>query len=305
MEYSSLPANEPSTMSAPCRVGAIVVLYQPDVAVLHQCIASLVQQVEQVCVVDNSEADQSSLFSTYGQKVHYLPNGCNIGIAAAQNAGIRYFRQRGVDYVLFSDQDSTSPVGLVRRLVDACISLSATMPVACVGPMPVNRKTGHPYLCTANICAEGVVSGIRYYIMHSIISSYSLVPVSVFDKVKGMDEGLFIDFVDDDWCWRAARQYGYRSFLLPDVHIAHEQGVSSSFLGHHISVSSPFRIYYQTRNLLWMCRRPYTPSYWKRMNLQKLFFKFVYYSLFTHHRMAYMRRMFKGLCDGIFPHCAD
>lgn len=40
--------------------------------------------------------------------------------------------------------------------------------------------------------------------MHSIISSYSLVPLRNFLIVGNMDERLFIDFVDDDWCWRAS-----------------------------------------------------------------------------------------------------
>ena len=89
------------------------------------------------------------------------------------------------------------------------------------------------------------------------------------------------------------------SVLVPNIRIEHELGVSSTFMGRNISLSSPFRMYYQTRNLLWMCRQPYTPTYWKRMNLKKLLIKFVYYPLFTHQRWAYLKRMVQGVIDGL------
>ena len=90
--------------------------------------------------------------------------------------------------------------------------------------------------------------------------------------------------------------------MLPEATIAHELGISSKFLGHAISLSSPFRIYYQTRNLLWLCRKDYAPSYWKKMNLKKLVVKFFYYSVFPKQRLHYLGRMLKGVKDGLLKH---
>ena len=204
--------------------------------------------------------------------------------------------------MVFSDQDSTSSDSLIKSLVEAYFVLSATVDISCIGPMPVNRKTNRPYMYDQCVIDRCEYSGVRYFKMHSIISSYSLVPVKNFAEVGRMEEKLFIDFVDLQWCWRAAACSNKVCVMLPEATIAHELGISSKFLGHAISLSSPFRIYYQTRNLLWLCRKDYAPSYWKKMNLKKLVVKFFYYSVFPKQRLHYFWRMLKGVKDGLLKH---
>lgn len=65
-------------------------------------------------------------------------------------------------------------------------------------------KSKLPYISEQSILDRCEYNGVHYYKMHSIISSYSLVPLRNFLIVGNMDERLFIDFVDDDWCWRAS-----------------------------------------------------------------------------------------------------
>ena len=281
------------------KIGAVVVVFNPSADLLHNCLNSLLGQVDCVCVVDNSSADNSTVLTSYGDKLKYIPLMFNKGIAAAQNIGIDYFCQNGYDFVVFSDQDSTSSDSLIKSLVEAYFVLSATVDISCIGPMPVNRRTNRPYMYDQCVIDRCEYSGIRYFKMHSIISSYSLVPVKNFAEVGRMEEKLFIDFVDQQWCWRAAAFNNKACVMLPEATIAHELGVSSKFLGHAISLSSPFRIYYQTRNLLWLCRKDYAPSYWKKMNLKKLVVKFFYYSVFPKQRLRYFGRMLKGVRDGL------
>lgn len=280
------------------KIGAIVIAYNPSTTLFKKCIDSIISQVNSVCVVDNSATDNSYLLTSYGNELHYIPLLCNKGIAAAQNIGIKYFCEQGYDFVVFSDQDSTSTGSLIQNLTEAFFVLSSKEDIACIGPMPINRKTGKPYLFEKCIIDKCEYSGIQYYKMYSIISSYSFVPLAIFSEVGLMEERLFIDFVDDQWCWRAALKHKV-SIMLPKTSIAHEQGVSSTFLGHTISISSVFRIYYQTRNLIWLCRKNYVPSYWKKMNLKKLIIKFFYYSIIPKQRFYYCQRMIKGLFAGI------
>ena len=282
--------------------GAIIVLYNPDENMLGQCLESIAPQVDEICIIDNSSHDETARFHPYGPKVHYEPLRRNVGIAAAQNIGINYFKEKNFDFILFCDQDSTSPQSLVRSLVEGYLKLSAKTDISCIGPMPTNRKTGLPYIYEKCIIDKREESGMKYYVMHSIISSYSLVPISNFTSVGMMDERLFIDFVDQEWCWRAAGKDNKVCILLPETEIEHELGVSSTFMGHNISVSSAFRIYFQTRNLLWLCRKPYVPDYWKKMNLKKIIIKFFYYSIVPKNRLQYCTRMLKGFYDGLTKH---
>lgn len=282
------------------KIGAVVVVYNPTIQLLDKCILSLVDQVDKVCVVDNSSYDNSMHIHKFGKSVLYMPLRMNKGIAAAQNIGISYFCDNGYDFVLFSDQDSSSPKCLVDNLLCAYCTLSANMNISCIGPMPVNRKTGQPYIYSQCIIEKCEEVGFSFNKMYSIISSYSLVPVKNFSEVGLMNERLFIDFVEQDWCWRAAAYHDMMCIMLPSVKIEHELGVSSSFLGHNINVSSPFRIYYQTRNLLWLCRKSYVPGYWKKMNIKKIMLKFFYYSIVPRNRFRYCGRMLRGFVDGIF-----
>ncbi|MCV5831057.1 hypothetical protein OFN28_30780, partial [Escherichia coli] len=44
-----------------------------------------------------------------------------------------------------------------------------------------------------------------------LIASGSLIPVDVFEKIGGMDDSLFIDYVDVEWSLRA-RYQGLRCY---------------------------------------------------------------------------------------------
>ena len=287
-------------LSGDFKIGVVVVIYKPDWKLLDVCMTSVSNQVDMLCVIDNSPVDNSSKFHDLNSKINYIWAKKNIGIAAAQNIGINYFTQKKFDFVLFSDQDSCSPNGLVDKLVDAYVCLSGIVDIACIGPMPIDRKSKLPYISEQSILDRCEYNGLHYYKMHSIISSYSLVPLRNFLIVGNMDERLFIDFVDDDWCWRASAFFNKLSIMLFDVTIEHELGVSSTFLGHRISISSPFRIFYQTRNLFWMCHKTYTPYSWKKKNILKLLIKFIYYPIFTNRRLEYLKKMLSGLYVGLF-----
>ncbi len=280
-------------------IGAIVVLYNPDFDVTSKALEALTIQVDKTCIVDNSSSNHSEKLKNY-QNIEYIPLGKNIGIAAAQNIGIRYFIEHDFDFVIFSDQDSVIPSCLIHSLLDAYNKLSLHYDIAAIGPMPINRKNGLPYLYQANIISKNKKDELVYYDMYSIISSCSLIPASNFKKVGLMRENLFIDFVEQDWCWRARYFNQLHVFLVPQITIQHELGCYVKVFGLlKANVSSPFRIYYQIRNLLWLSHLPYVPKYWKRMNKRKLLSKVIYYSIFPSQRMHYLKNIVRGFKDGL------
>ena len=54
------------------KVGAVVVLYNPNFDVTKKTLSSLASQVDQICVVDNSPSDHSEVLSGY-ESVEYKP----------------------------------------------------------------------------------------------------------------------------------------------------------------------------------------------------------------------------------------
>lgn len=274
-------------------IGAIVILYNPDWDLLKEGLEALTPQVDEVCIIDNSSIDSSAQFENIG-KVRYIPLLKNIGIAAAQNIGIKHFFDANFEYVIFSDQDSVMPNNLVEKLLHAYNDLKEKIDIGAIGPIPINRHTKKKYVYNDNIIAQEQL----YYEMHSVISSCSFMPLKNFHKVGLYDENLFIDFVEQDWCWKARFYHHLKIIMLLDAEVQHELGQYKKFLGRDMNISSPFRLYFQIRNLLWLINKEYTPRYWRKLNLKKLPLKLLYYTVIPSNRLQYMKSIFRGLRDG-------
>lgn len=279
------------------KIGALIVLYNPDVNAVDEAVSRLNGQTDLVCLIDNSDTSLEDYF-TNREHVHYIPLMGNRGIAAAQNIGISYLREQGMDFVLFSDQDSLCEEGLVTRLAETYTLLEQNgYSVATVGPVPINKITGKPYVTRQNIIEKFEISGRQFSQMYSVISSFSLTRISTFDIVGMFEEYLFIDGVDNEWCWRAMEKYGLNSFMVEDLSIQHYLGMKTRL---PIRQSSPFRLYYQFRNFIILARRNYTPQFWKQRNAIKFAEKVFVYPLLIAPRWQYLKSIVKGCRDGLF-----
>ena len=50
--------------------------------------------------------------------------------------------------------------------------------------------------------------------VNELMSSTSLIPIEMFSKVGLLEETLFIDGVDHEWCWRAKKIENLRFFCF-------------------------------------------------------------------------------------------
>lgn len=292
------------------KIGGIIVLYKPDWGITEKAIASLAPQVETLCIVDNTpDADETERMEKLASNIAYTPIGKNIGIAAAQNLGIKYLSSHThSDLVLFSDQDTLAPSGLVKTLTDTFLALKErNVNVGIVGTRAINRATGKPYPAKSKEIkkyqgkALGVASDLTEF--YSVRSSISLISmISLTDTVGGFDELLFIDGVDHEWCWRAWHKARLRSFIVEDAKISHMLGEKNRKIGKKdISISATARLYYQYRNFLWLCRRSYTPSFWKKKHLLKYTVKFFYYPIMVSPRWKNLQNIVRGIAAGLAP----
>lgn len=83
-------------LSGDFKIGVVVVIYKPDWKLLDECMTSVSDQVDMLCVIDNSPVDNSNKFHDLNSKINYIWAKKNIGIAAAQNIGIDYFTQKNL-----------------------------------------------------------------------------------------------------------------------------------------------------------------------------------------------------------------
>jgi rhamnosyltransferase len=292
--------------SSPKTIWAVIVTYLPDATRLQRVLRATLPQVDHVVIVDNGslESPRAMLAADFaGARVELIEHGENRGLATGHNAGIDAARSGGATHVLLLDQDSEPRHGMVSHLLVALEALEATgARVGAVGPRYVDERTGH-------LSRFATLTGPRAAPEHAsstpvrtdfLISSGSLIPLAVVDAVGDMDDGLFIDHVDTEWCMRAL-SLGYSCFVVPDAMMSHELGDSSRrvWLGRwrHVANHSPTRHYYIVRNSLLLHERHYAPRAWRRRDRARLVMLAAYFALFGPDRRAHLQRMLWGWRD--------
>jgi rhamnosyltransferase len=302
--------NESAGLRRCADVCAVVVTYQPQLDVLRQVLDSVGPQVGQVLLFDNATGgpalDDFSGFLTQAEAegVVVVRSPTNVGLGAAMNRAADHARAAGFGYLLLLDQDSLPDPGMVATLKDSCEELSRTRPVAAVGPQFRDRRNGHvaPFIDVGFPFSRKLFGGPGQRVACDfLISSGSLLPLDVLERVGGMDERLFIDNVDMEWCFRA-RHRGFALFGICDARMRHSIGdtLRAAWLKPGgVIIHKPIRLYYIMRNRVLLYGRKETPTMWIAQDVPRLLLKFVGSVLFVAPRGQYLQMMLLGLLDGM------
>lgn len=290
------------------RVCAVAVTYRPDLTLLAAALRACRPQVGELLVVDNGSP--SAQRETLRAVVHeagavLLALDANLGIAAAQNRGIAWARERGMRHVLLLDQDSVPAPDMVARLLQALEGAAgASRRVAAVGPRLVDRRSrvSTPFVRIGVTGVRRLACGGGPGQIHEtdfLVASGALIPLSVLDAVGTMEEGLFIDNVDLEWCFRA-RAKGYVLLGVCDAVLAHSVGDQVMHVaGRALYRHGPLRQYYIMRNRIALYRRPYSPWGWVVQDFVRMLIKVVLFGLVFAPRRENLRMMARGFIDGL------
>lgn len=246
------------------KIVAVIVSYHPELGNLTTLIKELKRQQVSSVLVDNGSLEASAVESLSElATVVRLPE--NVGIAKAQNIGIEYAREKHcAQLIVFFDQDSHIDEHFMTGLLKDYAQISATERLAAIGPIFTDSRYGFHYpLIRVN--KLGWRSKVRPQFQDApfevsmIISSGSLIPVAVLSDVGDMDESLFIDYVDTEWCLRAIAK-GYKVYAATSAKMSHAIGDKAiKVLAWHVPVHSAFRRYYRLRNGLLLARMKHIP----------------------------------------------
>lgn len=289
----------------PSRVCAVIVTYGPDAALLRRVVDSVLQQVGHLVVFDNGSGDvdvAALLGDAAGVSLIASPH--NVGLGSALNRAYQKADALGFDHVLLMDQDSVLAPGMVDVLGTALAELAGTERVAAVGPQFRDSRSGvlAPFVRFGFPLNHKLRGGPGQRISCDfLITSGSLVPMDALREIGPMDEGLFIDNLDMDWCFRAKRS-GYALYGICDAQMSHSIGeelLPSRAKPDGVIVHKPFRLYFIMRNRVLLYARAYTPRVWIAQDVPRLVLKLVGNSLFLAPRWARLRFMLRGLWDGL------
>lgn len=283
-------------------VCAIIVTCNPPRDVFAELLAAVRPQVDEVIIVDNASREEfrALLREESFERTRLLPLSENLGVGAAHNIGIREASRNGHSHVLLLDHDSIPEATMVARLLDGLQQLSTCYKVAAVGPSycdPRTNAAGRFIRFRSSHPPESPNdAGIE---VDFLITSGTLIPVRVLDEIGPLDAGLFVDYVDTEWCLRAAAQ-GCRLFGIPEARMRHTIGDDvSRAAGVSIPDYSPRRLYYLARNQLLLAAKHRTRGASKVRTLLRTLRLFLYYGLLTGPRLRNLASIARGLVDGL------
>lgn len=239
---------------------AVIVTYNPDIDLLNNQYEGLLKQVDGIIYVDNNSKEEiKSLFRQDDIKVHYILNECNEGLGYAQNQGIKKALGLGAEWILILDQDSELSENMVsdlKKCYDECSAKGISIGAVAPGVINVFDKSS-PVL---GIIINGFHSrtpkiGSEPMEVSYCIASGTLTKKEVIEDVGLINEDMFIDFLDLEWCMRA-RFKGYHIYMSPIAKLYHRLGNGKK---NKIESHSPIREYYICRNGIRLLRFSYVP----------------------------------------------
>lgn len=275
-------------------IAAVIVLYHPDDSVIDN-LKSYMHQVDIIWAIDNTEEKQinTPLIKELirNDRIIYIPNNENLGIAKALNIGAQCALKSGYNYLLTMDQDSTASPNMVATLLaygsvdDPHFGILSPFHSIAVQAAPLSMEPNCQQVLTA-------------------WTSGSLLNLNAYKQVGPFNNDYFIDFVDHEYCMRL-NLAGYRIYKVNKAILKHNIGTDIQkrrllWLELIVSNHSPLRRYYITRNRLRLAsdmNRWFPSFFWD--DKKKMLAEVLTILFFEKERMKKISMMLQGVLDYI------
>ena len=228
------------------RVGAVVVLYNPESDVLEN-LRILAAQVDALVIVDNgsSETFRAALAPMLNARVELIRHPQNLGIATGFNTGIRRLIELGCGFSLTFDQDSQVEPHFVQNMLLALTDTRQKYKeVLILAPhwKDINSGIRFPNTWARNLVFRQV---------RETISSGNLIDNRIFSRIGFFEDAYFIDGVDIEFHLRC-KKAGFPVVQTSRALLFHSLGVQNSrkflFIPFIVTFHSHLRKYFIARN---------------------------------------------------------
>ncbi|SDA30811.1 rhamnosyltransferase [Ruminococcus sp. YE71] len=249
---------------------AVIVLYNPCDEVIGN-IKRYNELYDFVICVDNSSYDNSCIFSC--ENIKYYPLMKNHGIAFALNFGCKKAISKGAKIITTFDQDTVPTEEAVKSLIH-CIDNTNELLISSPRIKIIYRDSH----TNNRIFSNEIVKSDKKPIW--VITSGSTFSKETYLKIGGFDNKLFISQVDQDFCYRLYKHFGYIK-LIDDAYIYQEPGQTKKknlwIKEIHIPNLTAFRYYYIFRNERYLRKKWGKPYKRYRVNLVKYLISIVFF----------------------------
>jgi rhamnosyltransferase len=284
-------------------IGAVIVAFNPHAIEFSKVVQSVIKQVDYIAIVNNGTNTIGHTMLN-AEKVDVIENHQNLGIATAINIGLKHLIAKKCNHFLLLDHDSVLPPNMVsvllRNLNDSNNNNSQL--TAAIGPAYYNTRLNKfaPFIRFGRFWNIKIAKPQHPALIEVdfLISSGTLLTIDALQKIGFMDEGLFIDFVDTDWCIRAKLK-GFNLYAYSGITMQHALGdLPLNVFGYTFPMHSPIRHYYIVRNAIMLMKKKNYP-----LNVKLIIFSlfvriFIFYSLVPKNRITQLKKMLLGIKDG-------
>ncbi len=292
----------------------IVVVHWRGLDDLLECLASLRQidtpNVEIVIALNTRDDFDEDAVRAACPGAIIAESAENLGYAGGCNTGWRALRDRGLDAILFLNNDVVVSPDIITRIsaifADASVGVAGTAVTYYDDPTRIwfgggiiNRTFG--YTRHANFGAVGSVGAVDAAATGGGVDFINgcaiAVRTDVLDRLGGWDEAYFHFFDEVDLCERA-RAAGYTSWLDATPAVRHKVSASTGVRG-----SNQFnrgQAYYFCRNRVRFVRRNYRG--WRRVTAlfaQPALVAYECAQALSARRTSEARGRIEGLIDGL------
>jgi rhamnosyltransferase len=273
-------------------VAGVVIFYNPNTDLVISNLQSYLHEVGCLYIVDNSDQLIDYNLQHYidsNKTIKYISLGKNKGIACALNVGLNAAVNDGYKWAITMDQDSLLFKNTINKMYNYAINIHAGK-LGLVSALP-------------QVHDNQPISNVEFENVNSTITSGSLMNLEAFIHVNGFEEKLFIDYVDNIYCFNL-RTFGYDVILCNKICFKHSLGEikQHSFFGIKMFVShhNHIRRYYITRNRLYYQERFSNSLFNDKFNNTKDVIKII---LFEQDKLIKLINIIRGYLDfrrGIF-----
>lgn len=202
-----------------------IVLYQPDIKLLIKNIKKIIPQVNEVFLYDNGSSNRKEITTTVlplFKNIKYVNGYKNLGIAHALNKINELAYNRGYKWCLTLDQDSICSPNLIKNYLR--VDDNSKLAIICPFILNNNKYSLEEYkkINLPNIS----------YIRNPMdcITSGCLVNTSIYKEINGVNEDLFIDFVDTELNCKVLKN-GFSIIRCNNTYLTQKMG-----RGHQIKI---------------------------------------------------------------------
>lgn len=283
-----------------------IILFNPENYLFIKSIRVLLTLGVKVVIFDNSTIQKNLvlnkkiLFDEFGDLVILLQSAKgNVGLGYPFNEIVKIsLKEKNSKGIFFFDQDSEVNKEAVLYLEESFNKLSVQKSFGIIAALPMKKEGGSYRIRKRRVSLDSNLDS-NLVEVQQVSSSFSLIPITTFQKIGFFYEDFFIDHIDMDFsmrCWKN----NLPIYIDTRARFTHQIGLGNVVVCNKFlfPYSDEYRHYYQVRNLILSLKRNNDTYFTILKEVCLRLMIVIIISLYTGSAYKRLYFLLKGIIDG-------